>query len=95
LVASDDRLRAEADEDVVWVFQRVAKTAIPAVPALAQVTLKKPARPLGVERRDGSTPAHARMVDEAALAVEVDDADRAVGLALDAPTERSRRGASR
>jgi hypothetical protein len=63
--------------------------------ALAQVTLKKPARPLGVERRDGSTPAHARMVDEAALAVEVDDADRAAGLALDAPTERSRRGASR
>jgi hypothetical protein len=85
LIAGDDRLRAEADEDVVWVFQRVAKTAIPGVPALAQVTLKKPARPLGFERLDGSTPAHAHMVDEAAPAIKVDDADRAARLALDAP----------
>jgi hypothetical protein len=68
-----------------WVFQRVAKTAIPGVPALAQVTLKKPARPLGFERLDGSTPAHAHMVDEAAPAIKVDDADRAARLALDAP----------
>jgi hypothetical protein len=46
LIASDDRIGAEADQDVVGVFQRLSEATIPRLDAPAQVPPKKPGRPI-------------------------------------------------
>ena len=84
LVASDDSLGTKADQDVVWVFQRLSEATTPRLDGLTEVPPKKPGRPIGIKRLDRSTPAHANVVDETAFRIEVDDAQRAAWLALDA-----------